>query len=312
MSNDATVEEAQRELDEMEKQLTQAAEEEKEKAEQKEKIETLEALPPDPVPSTAPEPSTPPEVPVTPQPSQGEKPKDDPMEWAKAKGFKSPEDMARALLQKEREFHESRQKQNPTPPPLPEWQPRPEMGYGYPPPPPPAYGYQPPLDPRQLANEYGMLPEDFDKVARLAADINHAALKRERANWQREVGEIRRVTDRNNELMTLMQDPAFRDVRVQKEIHAVLDSDPSIYQRERLPMTRAYEMALGNMARKTLQQGVHPETPHTNGSTPPVTAGGGNGSAFTVPRKITQREFDRLDVKEQEKLLLQLERANRR
>ena len=308
MSNEAAVEEAQRELDEMEQQLTQAAEAEKEKAEQPEKIETLQALPPDPIPSHAPEPTTQPEATVTQQPSDAEKPKDDPMEWARKKGFKSPEDMARALLQKEQEFHQSRQKQNgqqqqPPAPPMPTWQPAPDMGYGNAYPPPPMPFYQPPVDVRRLASSYEMLPEDFDKVARVAADLTRAAIEQERTRWNSEMSSIRRTTERNNEVMTLMQDPAFRDERVQREIHAVIDSDPTIFQRPGA-YSSAFEKALGNLARKQLQQGVTQETGHQNGNTPPVTAGGGNGSANVGPRKVTEREFNSWPVKDQEAFLL--------
>src|SRR6185436_20839949 len=77
---------------------------------------------PDPIASPAPEAAQVQPSPVTPNESNPPKVgQDDPMEWAKKKGFKSPEDMARALLQKEQEFHQSRQKaaqeQTPQPPP---------------------------------------------------------------------------------------------------------------------------------------------------------------------------------------------------
>ena len=99
--------------------------------------------------------------------------------------------------------------------------------------------------------------------------------------------------------MRLMQDPAFRDERVQAEIHAVLDADPSIFQRERNPHVYAFNQALTSLGRKQLQQGF------TNGHTsptnmPPVTAGGGNGSASFGPVRISEKEFSRWSIKDQE------------
>jgi hypothetical protein len=223
------------------------------------------------------------------------------LKWAEKKGFKTPEDMARALLQKEREFHDQRQKKEAeTPPPPPAWNPQPQYGY----PPANGYGYPPPLPQapnlRALAARYPKLdPDDFETLAPMVADIAKAAAAQERARYEVEIADIRRTTARQNELMQLMQDPAFRDERVQDEIHAVLDADPTIFQRERNPHVAAFQKALGNMARKQLQQGT------TNGNAaptnmPPVTAGGGNGSAYTGPIKITEKDFARWSVKDQE------------
>lgn len=307
MSNETETQEDQ-ELKEMEQQLMEA---EANKTQAAVVVEEPPTPSPESPPSPAPEP-VPAPAPVT--PSSTEKPKDDPLKWAEGKGLKSPEDMARALQQKEIEFHKRNQAGHPgyrdftpdpavippPPPPPPNWQPQPQ-GYGYPPP--PNYGYQqPPVDPRQIASEYGMLPEDFDKVARLSADMTRAALNRERQRWEREIGDIRRTTERSDELMALMQDPAFRDNGVQREIHAVLDSDPAIFQRERKPHTYAFERALSNLARKQLQQGITRdiETPNK----PPVTAGGGNGSAHTEPFVVTEAVFNTWTVKQQEEYLL--------
>lgn len=244
------------------------------------------------------------EPPVTPSPSPepiNDRPQDkdkDPMEWARAKGFKSPEDMARALLQKEQEFHQSRQKkEQETPPPPPNWNPQPQYGFGYPPIPP-----QPNL--RQVAARYPQIdPEDFEKLAPIMADIAKAAARQERMQIEAEVSDIRRSTARQNELMTLMQDPAFRDERVQKEIHAVLDSDPTIFQRERSPHVYAFHQAMTNLARKQLQQDTTPRNGVQKGMNPPFTAGGGNGSANTGPIQVTEKMFSSWTEKEQKAFL---------
>jgi hypothetical protein len=300
MSNETEVDETQEaaELEQMKQLLAQEAEAKEAKA------APVEPAPsPEPTPSPAPEAAQPDPTPVTPTPSEDQKPKDDPLKWAEKKGFKTPEDMARALLQKEQEFHQSRQQKEreALPPPPPAWQPRPDMGgfqqpaYDYPPPPPPRGDTF-----RQVAAMYPQLaPEDVERILPLVVDAAKSVMSRERAALEQRFGHIERTAQRNNELMTLMQDPAFRDERVQKEVHAILDSDPSIFQRERAPLVYAFKEAVFNMGRKQLQQGVVPDT-HTPSNKPPVTAGGGNGSAFTAPVTITPEVFEKWSFEDQE------------
>jgi hypothetical protein len=294
MSNET---EQEKELKELEQQIEQAAEAKETPA------APVEPEPsPEPETSPAPEAQTEPQAPVAPSPAQ--KTEDNPLEWARKKGFKSDEDMARALLQKEREYHEARQKkeqeQQNTPPPPPAWTPQPQApAYGYPP---AGYGYPPPPPPpdlRRLAQQFDMDPDDFEKIARVNAALTQAALRQERARWESDMSGIRRQTERSTELMQLMQDPRFRHETVQREIHAVLDADPTIYQRERNPHAYAFKEALANLGSKQLQQGTtNGNTPPTN--MPPVTAGGGNGSAYSGPVRISEKEFSRWPLKDQE------------
>lgn len=302
--SDETITEDQ-ELKEMEEQIL-AAEAEKAKAAEVEPTPS-----PEPDASTAPETPKEPEAPVTPTQVQVETPKDDPMEWAQKKGFKTPEDMARALLKKEQDFHAERQnkERDNTPPvtqfPPQQWQPRPDMG-GYPPP--PAYGYPPPpqrISARDVAQNYPQLaPEDVERVLPLVIDAARAISANDVAALERKYAHIERVSQRNSELMSLMQDPAFRDERVQQEIHKVLDADPQIFQRERKPHVAAFQQALANMTRKQLQQGTTVGANPSRAQTPPVTAGGGNGSANTSPINYNdpafQRKFESWSMKEQE------------
>ncbi len=298
MSNE-TMEKEDQELEELKQQIEQQASEAKEKA--ADPVEPEKPSPESEAPQ-APEPIEEAPATVTPNQSKAEassdaQPKDDPMEWAKKKGFKTPEDMARALLQKEQEFHQSRQKaeREAPPPPPPSWQPAPQMGYGYPPAPsyPPPFAARPDTI-RQIASMYPQLaPEDVERIMPLIVDTAQSAARRERFEMEQRFGHIERSTQRNNELMSLMQDPAFRDERVQKEVHQILDSDPAIFQRERTPLVYAYGQALQNMARKQLQQGVSNGTTEVKGNHPPVTAGGGNGSANTSPKAPTEKEMER-------------------
>lgn len=305
MSNETERLEAEQELKQMEQQLTQ----------EKEKLDAAKAaqdyaLSPEPIVEPSSEAKPVDETTVTSQPSEvsEEKPKDDPMEWAKRKGYKSPEDMARELLKKDQDYHRSREKERqvaPQQPIQPQWQPEPQgfqPGFGFQPQ--PNFAPQQPgrVSPRDFAQYYPQLsPDDVERVLPMVLDAAEAISKRQitafQQQWGQQFGQIQRTTDRNNELMTLMQDPAFRDERVQREVHAVLDSDPSIFQRQGA-YTFAYEKALANMTRKQLQQGVATENPIEQ--RPPVTAGGGNGSAFTGPAKISEKDFDRWSLKDQE------------
>lgn len=304
MSNETARLEAEKELKEMEEQLTQAKEEQ-------DKAKAVEDSQPSPEPIVEPSTEAKPldETPVTPQQSEAvsqttEQPKDDAMEWAKRKGYKSPEDMARELLKKDQDYHRSKQNQAaaPQPPVQPAWQPTPEMGFGYQPQPQYQQPPQPRLSPRDVAQYYPQLsPDDVERVMPLVIDAAEAISNRKMAAFEQrygqQFGQIQRTTERNNELMTLMQDPAFRDERVQREIHAVLDAEPSLFNRPGA-YSAAYEKALANMTRKQLQQGVATETP--TGQKPPVTAGGGNGSANTGPLKVTEKEFESWTIKQQE------------
>ena len=100
MSNETARLEAEKELKEMEEQLTQAKEEQ-------DKAKAVEDSQPSPEPIVEPSTEAKPldETPVTPQQSEAvsqttEQPKDDAMEWAKRKGYKSPEDMAGNCLRR--------------------------------------------------------------------------------------------------------------------------------------------------------------------------------------------------------------------
>lgn len=298
MLSDEEIEKREDELKKMEEQIEDAGVNETKAA-----PETPVAPPPEPPVTPPAPPPPPPETPT--QETPPVKPEDDPLRWAEKKGFKGPEDMARALLQKEREFHESRQRP-PTPPPphtwnppQPEWRPEPSMSPEFPPP-----ARVPRGDSfRELAAMYPNIhPDDLRNFMPVVVDAAEAIATRRYRDLEKRMEGINRATERNNELMTLMQDPAFRDTRVQKEIHTILDSDPSIFARERAPMAKAYEMAMSNIARKLLQHGSTPEAPAP--SNPPVTASGGNGSSFLTPKALTPREFDRLDIKDQERYLL--------
>lgn len=303
MLSDEEIKDREKELKEMGKQIEQVAEETKDKATEPE-IEvpsSPEPTPPSPAPSPESAPTS--EATITHEPPPASKVEDDPMKWAEKKGFKTPEDMARALLQKERKFHEMAQEKKNQPPPPPQWAPQPEWEpmpeNGYPPPPPayPPYGRGDSF--RDLAAMYPQVdPEDLRRFMPIVMDVAESISNRKMRSVEKRLAYIDRNSERNNELISLMQDPAFTDSRVQREIHSILDSDPSIFNRERTPIAHAYEKAMVNLARRQLQQGGTPETV-TPGTTPPVTAGGGNGSAYTAPRKVSESEFNSWTIDQQ-------------
>lgn len=252
-----------------------------------------------PVEAQAQEPQAPTPEPVTPTRSAPETPaQDDPVKWAQKKGLNSPEAIARSLQQMEQEFHKRNQQGHPgyqdlnpgqpapqTPPqPPPNWNPNPQgfPPYGYPPPPPQRQDIS-----RSLAQRYGMDPEDVERLMPMVVDAAEAIASRRTMALERQFADVQRQSARSSELMQLSQDPAFVDPRVQKEMHEVL-KDGSIFQRERAPYAAAFNQAMQNLARKTLQQGAVPE--RTN--QPPTTAGGGNGSANHAPMKITDAVFN--------------------
>lgn len=292
MSNEQTQES---ELKELEQQIEQVAEAQQTQA------ATEEPTPsPEPVSSPAPLAETTQEAPVAPEPSA--KPSKDPLKWAyEEKGYKSPEDMARELLRREQAYHEEQQRKEKgtTLPPPPAWNPQPQQGY----PQPNGYGYPSPRPSREevtrkLAEKHGMDPDDVSRIAPLVFELADGVASQRTMGIERELLEVRRQSSRQDELMRLMQDPRFRHEAVQREIHAVLDADPTIFQRERNPHVYAFKEALANLGSKTLQQGVgNGNTPPTN--MPPVTAGGGNGSA-SAGLKISPRDFERWPIKDQE------------
>jgi hypothetical protein len=307
MSDETQVAE-DKELEQMEQQLMEA-----EANGQKATMDLENSKPvssPEPAESSpAPEPVQQPveEVSVTPNPST-EKTEDDPVKWGEAKGIKTLEDAMRALKQKEQEFHKRNQAGHPgyqdlsngngTPPP-PTYQPRPEVnqGYGYQMPPPNYYQPQPDMT-RQVAQMYGFDPEDVRRMMPFVVDTAKMIVSQERQQWEQKFGAIERNQQRSNELLQLAQDPDFRNPMVQKEIHTILDTNPTMFN-GKTPYADAFNQALSNLARKQLQQGVIPETKSPK---PPTTAGGGNGSA-TYSTQMTPEKFEAMSVEKQEAFL---------
>lgn len=301
------------ELKELEAQIEELNAQEKSAASQAE--EPVETQPETPTPPTLEEAPVVQQN-VSPTPAQEKPSADDPLKWAKQKGLETPEEIARSYQKLEQEF--SRRNQNkhpgyqdwngngqapaPVPPPNPGWNPQPQApAYGYPP---VGYGYPPPppLPPsradvsKRMAEKYGMDPEDVDRLMPLIVDASEAIASRRTAAIENKLMNVERRTSRSEEIVRLSQDPAFMKPEVQQEIHGVFASDPSLLQRPG-GYESAFQQAVMNLYRKQLQQGFTPDS--TTRNNPPVTAGGGNGSA-SATRGITAREVESWSLKDQE------------
>jgi len=216
-------------------------------------------------------------------------------EWWEKKGFKSTEDMAQSYRELEREMHrkaaEARTQGQPvTPPPVvppanvpPYYAPVPQQWV----PPMPTHQAPPPLNVEALAKQYGLSPEDFEKVAPLANDMARsvvaAELQRVLPPLVNQMQGVNREVGRQKELVDLMADPVFKTPQVQFEMDRILKEEPNTFITQTQPIRYAYEKALTRIARANLGgstsataliiPGVVPPS-----SRPPATAGGnGNG-----------------------------------
>lgn len=262
-----------------------------------------------PIPDAQVQPVEPVSEPVAPTPAPVTPSADDALEKARKKGLTEPHDIARAYQELQDEFHRRNQAGHPgyrdvqngnpapqAPPPPPNWNPAPQY-------PPQGYQYAPPPPSRQdvtnnLAKKYGMDPEDIERLMPMMVDAAEAIASRRTSGIERELAQVRQQSERSAEFQQLIQDPAFADKRVQDEMREVL-KDGELYRRGGRVHTTAFQMALANLARKQLQQGFTPES-RTPSNNPPVTAGGGNGSANTLPFRITDDVIASWDMKDQD------------
>lgn len=282
-----------------------------------EKQKASGAKPPEP-PAPAPPQSVRPEAPKQTQapkepskevPPPEDKPKgqgDDALEWASKKGLKTPEDMANSLRNLEREFHKRNQ------PTKEELQPKsePQPPVAQPPYQPPVYPQHPSGMLEHYANQYGMHPEDFKKVLRISQDIADARIAEIQQKFGQELGNLKRSTAKNDDLMNVMRNPNSRHPQVQREMHQILEKNPDLFKRDDA-YSQALNQALINIASRNLQgSGGSPQN-STQGlppSTPPPSGGSGSGSGGKAPALIpmTEEAFAKLSADEQAKHLKKL------
>lgn len=217
-------------------------------------------------------------------------------EWWEKKGFKSTEDMAQSYRELEREMHRkaAEGRSQGQPPVTPQVAP-PAQGYPpyYPPapqqwaPPMPTHQAPPLLNVEALAKQYGLSPEDFEKVAPLANDMARsvvaAELRRVLPPLMNQMDGVNREVGRQKELVDLMSDPVFKTPQVQFEMDRIFKEEPNTFVAQSQPIRYAYEKALTRIARANLGGSNGALAPIAPGavppsSRPPATAGGnGNG-----------------------------------
>lgn len=233
------------------------------------------------------------------------------LEWAKKKGINwtTEESVLAGLRKSDQEYHKWKEKQvqpSFTPPPM--YQP-PAPSY-----PPPPQNYQPPQPPNRafvenMARQYNMLPDDFERFFALNKDFFEVAMRAEREKWDREMTLIKREGQKNSVFRDLSSDPVFRRPEVGAEFHHILDEmqtqdaqafeDPNAYK-------RAYDKALINIARRNLEghpleEGIPPQVPMNNypPMTPPRPLGQGSaGGALENENELNMDQWNKLNPAE--------------
>lgn len=246
-------------------------------------------------------------------------------EWLEKKGPMTLENLASSYRESEREMYrkmeEARKTQGQPVTPAPPVPPATFPPYVYQTPPPPAYmppPVQPPQNVEQLAKQYGLSPEDFEKVAPLANDMARSVVEQELRRvlppMYQQINGVNREMGRQKELVELMSDPAFKNPQVQFEIDRILKEEPNTFAAQAQPVRYAFEKALTRIARSnlggstgqstsTVVPGVVPSTQR-----PPSTAGGngngGGGAPQGTPQEMTPELFARMSMDEKKAHLI--------
>jgi len=222
-------------------------------------------------------------------------------EWMKKKGFKDVQAMASSLRNLERKLHERPPSQPAEQPPQAPAQPVPA---------PASYGAQPNVE--AIAKQYGVDPDDLQRIGRISNDIAAYEVQRQMRPL---MGEIRRLRQENEKRSTydhVQSDPTFNDPTVLREMHEIIDANPSVTKSNPRWMQSVHNMALSNLGRRYLEKGIRPEpAPVSSGKGPtkPPPSKGGSGQARggspLRPRseELTPEQFAKLPAAEMEKYL---------
>lgn len=245
-------------------------------------------------------------------------------EWLAKKGPMTIENLASSYREAEREMHRKAQEargtsgQPPATPPVappapsfpPYYPPVADSNWGRPPAIPPP---QPPpqVNVEALAKQYGLSPEDFERVAPLVNDMARSVvdstLQRVLPPLYTQVQGVNREVGRQKELVDLMSDPAFKNPQVQFEMDRVFKEEPNTFAAQAQPIRYAYEKALTRIARANLGGSSGAPAPIAPGvvpptSRPPATAGGngngGGGAPSGSPQEVTEQSFAAMSMAE--------------
>jgi len=246
-------------------------------------------------------------------------------EWLEKKGPMTLENLASSYRESEREMYrkmeEARKTQGQPVTPAPPVPPATFPPFIYQSPtPPPAYAppVQPPQNVEALAKQYGLSPEDFEKVAPLANDMARSVVEQELRRvlppLYQQVNGVNREVGRQKELVDLMGDPVFKNPQVQFEIDRVFKEEPNTFVAQAQPIRYAYEKALTRIARSNLGGSTGPATPTAAtgvvppAQRPPSTAGGngngGGGAPQGTPQEMTPDVFARMSMDEKKAYLV--------
>lgn len=226
-------------------------------------------------------------------------------EWMKKKGFRSVEDMANSLRNLERELSRRPAKGlDETRPPAPDYQ------IQTPPPQPRYYPPQPNIE--EIAKQYNLPAEDFERVMKVSKDISEFNVRMAVTPLAQEVQRLNAMLQKKASDEELERDPAYRNRLVMKEMYQIMESDPSIRDTPD-PRRAAYQKALINLGRKYVDgiegSGVDQEERSGLPTTPPPVGKTGQGSKGshmkTVVGKMTQEKFNSLSAEQMEKYLAQ-------
>lgn len=243
-------------------------------------------------------------------------------EWLAKKGPMTVENLAANYREAEREMYrkmeEARKAQGQpvtppaaVPPAYPPYYPPAPIAPSWAPP--VSYAPQPPAQANveALAKQYGLSPEDFERVAPLVNDMARSVvdstLQRVLPPVINQVQNVNREVGRQKELVELMSDPAFKNPQVQFEMDRIFKEEPNTFVAQSQPIRYVYEKALTRIARQNLggstgqpvsmAPGVVPPS-----SKPPAVAGGngngGGGAPSGSPQEVTPESFAAMSMAE--------------
>ena len=238
-------------------------------------------------------------------------------EWKKKKGINwdTPDSVALELRRLDQEFHrkkaEEKKREAVERPAVPAWTPPP----AYTPPPQNASypAYTPP--PRQLvenlARQYNMTPEDFERITAVQRDFTGAMLQAERQRHEKELEDMRRENIKNSEFRELSADPVFRNEEVMIEFHNALEraqmENPDSFSQDPYAYRKVYDQALQNIVRRRILERSDGSEIQGNGfqlpKNPPKPTGSAGTGRMTNENSLSMAEFDRLSVDDKRKYM---------
>jgi len=246
-------------------------------------------------------------------------------DWAKKKGinWNTSDDVLAELRKKDQEFHRQQAEKRasggangqpvyPQPPAAPAY----PVGVPQPPAPPPFVpGSLPTAVIQNLARQYNMSPEDVERLMNFNRDFFAVSIQGYEAKVQERFESMRKENEKNTVFRELSSDPLFRRLDVAQEFHNVLDqmqsADPHSFEQDPAQYRRAYDKALQNIGRRSLEgnqlvEGVSPTPrPAYPPNTPPRPLGTGSGGGYAENEGSIGEEFFKLTTPEAKRAYLE-------